>query len=125
MIMKYPDKVLYRGVFREGGQRGLLPPPTPFKEKREGCKKRFMSIFDLGLKEVHNIVAQPDKAGIIALIDMDKGNFIDLNNKKFIRFYTFSFNIIVGVWFECPLFIILIMCYVRIYIYVYKRAMYI
>ena len=114
---------MYSG--REGKGGCSHPQPLLKMEKREGCKKRFTSIFDLGLKEVHNIVAQPDKAGIIALIDMDKGNFIDLNNKKFIRFYTFSFNIIVGVWFECPLFIILIMCYVRIYIYVYKRAMYI
>lgn len=36
-------------------------------------------------KEVSQIVALPDKPGHVALIDVDKGNIVDVKNKRFVR----------------------------------------
>ena len=38
-----------------------------------------------GFKEVLKIVALPDKPGVVALIDAEKGNLIDVVNRKFLR----------------------------------------
>ena len=38
-----------------------------------------------GFKDVSNMVVLPDKGGIIALIDTEKGNIMDIQNKKFVK----------------------------------------
>ena len=38
-----------------------------------------------GFKEVQSMVVLPEKAGIVALIDVDKGNIIDVVNKKHVK----------------------------------------
>lgn len=38
-----------------------------------------------GLKEVIKLVALPDKPSVVATIDVDKGNLIDIAQKKFIK----------------------------------------
>ena len=37
------------------------------------------------LKDISSMVAIPDKPSIVALIDQDKGNMIDVRNKKFVK----------------------------------------
>ena len=38
-----------------------------------------------GLKEIVKLVALPDKPSVVAAIDVDKGNLIDIAQKKFIK----------------------------------------
>ena len=38
-----------------------------------------------GLKEVIKLVALPDKPSVVATIDVDKGNLIDIAQKKIIK----------------------------------------
>ena len=38
-----------------------------------------------GLKEIVKLVALPDKPSVVAAIDVDKGNLIDITQKKFIK----------------------------------------
>ena len=38
-----------------------------------------------GFKEVIKLVALPDKPSVVAVIDVDKGNLIDIVQKKFIK----------------------------------------
>ena len=38
-----------------------------------------------GFKEVIKLVALPDKPSVVATIDVDKGNLIDISQKKFIQ----------------------------------------
>ena len=38
-----------------------------------------------GFKEVIKLVALPDKPSVVATIDVDKGNLIDIAQKKFIK----------------------------------------
>ena len=38
-----------------------------------------------GFKEVIKLVALPDKPSVVATIDVDKGNLIDIVQKKFIK----------------------------------------
>ena len=38
-----------------------------------------------GFKEVLKLVALPDKPSVVAMIDVDKGNLIDITQKKFIK----------------------------------------
>ena len=38
-----------------------------------------------GFKEVLKLVALPDKPSVVAMIDVDKGNLIDISQKKFIK----------------------------------------
>ena len=42
-------------------------------------------------KEVTMIVALPDKPWQVALIDQDKGNIMDVKNKKFARYNKYKF----------------------------------
>lgn len=43
-----------------------------------------------GFKEVLKIVALPDKPSVVALIDVDKGNQIDIVQQKHVRFVFFK-----------------------------------
>ena len=45
---------------------------------------KFMVKYD-GFKEVQSMVVLPEKAGIVGLIDVDKGNIMDVVNKKLIK----------------------------------------
>ena len=45
---------------------------------------KFQVKYD-GLKEVDKMVAVPEKSGIVALIDVDKGNMVDVVNKKHVK----------------------------------------
>ena len=38
-----------------------------------------------GFKEVLKLVPLPDKPSVVAMIDVDKGNLIDISQKKFIK----------------------------------------
>lgn len=38
-----------------------------------------------GFKEVLKIVALPDKASVVALIDVDKGNLMDIMQQKYLK----------------------------------------
>ena len=38
-----------------------------------------------GFKDVSNMVVLPDKGGLVALIDAEKGNIMDISNKKFVK----------------------------------------
>lgn len=38
-----------------------------------------------GLKEVSKLVALPDKPSVVALIDVDKGNLMDINQRRFMK----------------------------------------
>ena len=37
------------------------------------------------LKDITSLVAIPDKPSLVALIDPDKGNMVDVRNKKFVK----------------------------------------
>ena len=45
---------------------------------------KFLVKYD-GFKEVNNMVVLPEKPGTVALIDAEKGNIMDIVNKKFVK----------------------------------------
>ena len=52
---------------------------------RNGEQKYKIPINYDGFKEVLKVVALPDKPSVIALIDVDKGNLIDIVQEKYLK----------------------------------------
>ena len=48
---------------------------------------KFLVKYD-GFKEIQRMVVIPEKSGVVALIDVDKGNIVDVVNKKHVKSIT-------------------------------------
>ena len=52
---------------------------------KNGSLVHKLNVKYTGFKEVIKMVALPDKPSVVAAIDVDKGNLIDISQKKFIK----------------------------------------